>query len=155
MAFKKITEFEIINKIMMFDKEVYRIMDNVDKKYRFNKVQQVKDALGETEQMLIDSIDTHPSSKELAEEKIFLLSRSRSRLRFVEMQLYRMNDEATISNKTMARLIESLYLLYGDYNKLLSSIKKKYETDAFGCARSAELGVIRTADCNREGGSNV
>ena len=155
MALKKITDFEIVNKIMLFDKEIFRIMDIVDKKYRFNKVQQVKDAIGELEQMLIDSIDTVPATPELMEEKIFLLSRSRSRLRFVEIQLYRMNDDSSISNDTIARLIETLYALYGDYDRLLSSLKKKYESDIRGCVHDGELGMIRTANCGMEGSSNA
>ena len=155
MALKKITDFEIVNKIMLFDKEIFRIMDMVDKKYRFNKVQQVKDAIGELEQMLIDSIDTVPATPELMEEKIFLLSRSRSRLRFVEIQLYRMNDDSSISNDTIARLIETLDALYGDYDRLLSSLKKKYESDIRGCVRDGELGMIRTANCGMEGSSNA
>ena len=155
MALKKITDFEIVNKVMLLDKEIFRVMDNVAKKYRFNKVQQVKDAIGELEQMLIDSIDTVPATPELMEEKIFLLSRSRSRLRFVEIQLYRMNDDSSISNDAIATLIEKLYALYGDYDRLLNSLKKKYESDIRGCACDGELGMIRTANCGTEISSNA
>lgn len=155
MSVKKITEFEIVNKVMLFDAEVYRVLGNAPKKWRFNKVQQIQNALGEAEMLLIDSIDTAPTTQELFEEKIFLLSRSRSRLRFGEVQLYRLNDDGSISSNTIARIMVLMYDLYKNYDRLLSSLRKKYGSDVSDRGHYAEPSVIRTADCGAEGGSGA
>lgn len=156
MKQKKITEFEIVNKVMRLDAEVYRILENAPRKFEFNKKQQVKDALGDAEQLLIDAIDTPPDSTEGKQEKVWCLNRSRSRIRFCEVQLYRMNDDAAISNRAMADLMIMLYDLYADYEKLLSSMRKKYfGPDRQGCAPAAVPGVIGTTDCGRGGGPHA
>lgn len=156
MARKLKTDFEILNKLAAVDDEMFAILENVDKKYKFNRKQFILDALCEAETMLLDSLYTPPLNKEMFGEKIFLLARSQSRLILAEYQFYRLNSNNNgVSNKALSRLMDGIYSLHGDYDRLLSSLRKKYESDASGCARGAELGMIRTADCNKEGGSNV
>lgn len=153
---KKITDFSIINKVMVFDKEVYRILEHVGKKYQFNKEYQIKQMLGECELTLVDAIDTPSEPREMLEEKIFLTQRSMSRLRFCELQFNRLNDDGAISNKTMALIIEVLSQIYADYSKLIRSLRKKLSgSDVQGCAPCAETDMIRTADCGTGGGPDA
>ena len=42
MSEKKITDFTIIKSLMVFEEDVYRLFDNVPKKFKFNLIEQTK-----------------------------------------------------------------------------------------------------------------
>ena len=143
-----------MNKLAAFDDEVYRMLENVDKKYKFNRIQFVKDALNEAEMFLTEAIYTPPLTLKMGRKKVEMLSKSLSRIVAAEYQVYRMHDKnSSLTNNGVSRFMEGLYDLYGDYDKLLNSLKKKYGADVNGYGRCGELGTIRTADCREEGGS--
>lgn len=148
MSRKLKTEFEIMNKLAAFDDEVYSMLENVDKKYKFNRIQFVKEALNEAEMFLSEAIYTIPLTIEMGRKKVELLSKSLSRIVTAEYQVYRMCDKtSSLTENGVARFMEGLYDLYGDFDKLLNSLKKKYEAEANGYARCSGLGTIRTVDC--------
>ena len=143
-----------MNKLAAFDDEVYRMLENVDKKYKHNRVQFAKEALNEAESLLSEAIYTPPLTLEMGREKAKLLSKSLSKVVTAEYHVYRMHDKSSsLTNNGVSRFMKGLYDLYGDYDKLLNSLKKKYGADVNGYGRCAGLGMIRTADCRKEGGS--
>ena len=154
MSRKLKTDFEIINKLAAFDDEAYLMLENIDKKYKHNRIQFVKNALNDAESLLIEAIYTPPLTLEMGREKTKLLSKSLAKVVSAEYQVYRMCDKTSSLTKIgKSRFMDGLYDLYKDYDKLLNSLKKKYGADVNGYGRCAELGTIRTADCRKEGGS--
>ena len=108
----------------------------------------MKEALNEAEMFLSEAIYTIPLTIEMGRKKVELLSKSLSRIVTAEYQVYRMCDKtSSLTENGVARFMEGLYDLYGDFDKLLNSLKKKYEAEANGYARCSGLGTIRTVDC--------
>lgn len=158
MARKPKTDFEILHKVSLLDDELFKVLDHTPRKFQFNKEQYIKNALSEAVQLLMDSLYTDPRIRGLAEEKVFLLDRSLSKLKYCEYEVFRMNGKDAFSDDVAARIMELLNDVYGDYDRLLSSLRKKYlhiGSDIPRCDAGGVLSEIRTADCGTEGGSDA
>jgi len=158
MSKQKKTKYEILNKVSVLDDELYGVLEHASRKFQFNKEHFVKQALCEAVQLLLDAIHTDPRIKGMAEEKVFLLDRSLSRLEYCQYEVFRLNKGDAFDNDTASRLIEMFNDIYGDYRRLRSTIVKKFteiESDERDYGPFGELSEIRTADCGTEGGSDA
>lgn len=158
MARKPKTDFEILHKVSLLDDELFGVLEHTTHKFKFNKEHFIKKALSEAVQLLHDSLYTDPRIKGLAEEKVFLLDRSLSKLKYCEYEVFRMNGKDAFNDDIAARIMELLNNVYGDYDRLLSSLRKKYlhiGSDIPRCDAGGVLSEIRTADCGTEGGSDA
>lgn len=157
MRRKKITEFDITKAVLLFEREFYTMSDKLPKKYRYDLVQQTKDALGYVKRLTGKSIRLIPTTHIEKEAKVRMLNEAYSEFSLIEMNLCQLNDIGVLSDRNKTRTNIMLYDIYGNFERLISSMtKNSKEADAGDTNISGrDQGFIRTPDCDGEGGSNA
>lgn len=148
MSEKKITDFTIIKSLMIFEEDVYRLFDNVPKKFKFNLIEQTKNLLGSVVVLTVKAMETPPLDNKLIIVKRDLLIEAQSELHAVEVRLCTLNDLMGISNEAKARLDIYLYDTYKNFSRLINSFNKRINvSDDQNCGFGAETNIIRMPNC--------
>lgn len=152
MSEKKITDFTIIRSLTLFEVDVYRLFDNVPKKFKFNLIEQTKNLIGSVIVLTVKAMETPPLDNELIIVKRNLLIEAQSELHAVEVRLSTLNDLMGISNEAKARLDIYLYDTYRNFSRLINSFNKRLNvSDVQNCGFDAEPDNIRMPNCTLKG----
>lgn len=157
MANKKvITDFTVVNVLMRFEMELYRILDNIPKKYKFDLQQQLKDAVGAALRLVAKAIDTPPISRELLITKRNMFIEAHSELQFAELRLCQLNRLCAFSDKVKAQLDMQLYDIFGNLDRLVNSLSKDISgSEMQECALTSVPNEIGTPNCGIGGLPNA
>jgi hypothetical protein len=151
---KSITEYPITRLLLLFEQDLYRLFDNVSKKYKYTLTQQTLDQAGYAKRLLVKCLDIPKEmTTEMAKAKYHMIAESRSELRVLEINLCQLNDLGEISKEVKKRLDEALRDLYLNFDRLLISLQAKVPkcggTESQGCAPGSVPAIVGTPDCDR------
>ena len=153
---KLITDFTLVKVLLDFESDAMRVFKNVPAKYRYTHEKEFFDAVACTIRLAVKSMDTPPTDSTLLRQKYYMLTEAHSELCYAETRLIQLNMDGSVSNVAKAGLDMKLYDVYGNLERLQSSLAKKMSgSDSQGCASAVAPVMIGMPDCNREGGSNA
>lgn len=157
MKRKRITEFDVSHVFKKFEIDFYEMCDSVPKKYRYDLVQQSKDALGFAKRMITKSLRLLPIDDDVIQYKKKLMNEAYSELGLVEFNLGELYDMRAINDDKKSYFDDRLCELYVNLERLINPKSKKAKgSDAGGhVASSRESDMIRTPNYGTEGVSDA
>ena len=150
---KHITENEIADEFLLLEKEVYLVMDNEPRKYRYNLIQQVLDQLGFMKRFIGKALYYVPYCNEDWGVKLRMLNEAYSEMGALRMSLCQFVRLKIMTQETLARLDLQYNIVETNFKRLLAALAIRAKgSDIDGCAHNTEPDMIRTCDCRTKGG---
>ena len=150
---KHITENEIADEFLLFEKEIYLVMKNEPSKYRYNLIQQVFDQLGFMKRFIGKALYYVPYCSEDWGIKLRMLNEAYSEMGALRLSLCQFVRLKIMTQETLARLDLQYNIVETNFKRLLAALAIKAKgSDIDGCAHNTEPDMIRTCDCRTKGG---